>query len=65
MVWRCMGCMGCNGVGKLTEVEGKIDSVQYCEILEDEVVESFEKLEVEKEERIFQQDDGPKHTSKR
>ena len=57
--------MGWNGVGKLTEVEGKMDAVQYCEILEDEVVESFEKLEVAEEERIFQQDNDPKHTSKK
>ena len=62
MVW---GCMGWNGVGKLTEVEGKMDAVQYCEILEDGVVESFEKLEVEEEEWIFQQDNDPKHTSKK
>ena len=62
MVW---GCMGWNGVGKLTEVEGKMDAVQYCEILEDGVVESFEKLEVAEEERIFQQDNDPKHTSKK
>ena len=62
MVW---GCIGWNGVGKLAEVEGKMDAVQqYCEILEDGVVESFKKLEVEEEERIFQQDNDPKHTSK-
>ena len=29
------------------------------------VVESFEKLEVPEEERVFQQDNDPKHTSKR
>ena len=34
-------------------------------ILEDGVVESFETLEIEEEERIFQQDNDPKHTSKR
>ena len=62
MVW---GFMGCNGVGKLVEVEGKMNADQYCAILEDEMVESFEKLEMEKEERIFQQDNDPKHTSKR
>ena len=50
MVW---GCTGWNGVRKLTEVEGMIDAVQYHEILEDGVVESFKKLEVEEEERIF------------
>jgi len=29
------------------------------------VIESFEKLEVPEEERIFQQDNDPKHTSKK
>ena len=62
MVW---GCMGWNGVGKLVEVQGIMDAVQYCEILEDGLVESFEKLEMDEEERIFQQDNDPKHTSKR
>ena len=50
MVW---GCMGWNGVEKLTEVQGKMDAEQYCEILEDGLVESFKKLEMEEEERIF------------
>jgi hypothetical protein len=51
MVW---GCMGWNGVGKLTEVQGLMDAQQYCDILEDGVVESFEKLEIAEGERIFQ-----------
>jgi len=50
MVW---GCIGWNGVGKLVEVQGIMDAVQYCEILDEGVVESFEKLEMEEEERIF------------
>jgi transposase len=62
MVW---GCMGWNGVGKLVEVEGKMDAQQYCDILDEGVVESFEKLEIEEEERVFQQDNDPKHTSKK
>ena len=61
MVW---GCMGWNGVGVLTEVQGIMDSQQYCEILEEGLVESFENLEMEEEERIFQQDNDPKNTSK-
>jgi hypothetical protein len=61
MVW---GCMGWNGVGKLIEVQEKINAEQYCEILENGLVESFEELEVEEGERIFQQDNDPKHTSK-
>ena len=62
MVW---GCMRWNGVGKLVEVQGKMNAEQYCESLEDGLVESFEKLEMEEEEGIFQQDNDPKHTSKR
>ena len=62
MVW---GCMGWNGVGKLVEVQGSMDAQQYCDILDEGVVESYEKLEMEEEERIFQQDNDPKHTSKR
>ena len=50
MVW---GCMGWNGVGKLIEVEGEMDAKQYCEILDDGLVESFEKLDMEERESIF------------
>ena len=59
MVW---GCMGCNGVGMLIEVKEKMDADQYCQILDDGVVESFEKLEMKEGEWYFQQD-NPKHTS--
>ena len=62
MVW---GCMGWNGVGKLIEVLGKMDAEQYCQILEEGVPASFEMLDLEEGERIFQQDNDPKHTSKR
>ena len=63
MVW---GCMGWNGVGKLIEVQGNMNAEQYCEILEEGVEESFESLEMaEEEERYFQQDNDPKHTSRK
>ena len=62
MVW---GCMGWNGVGKLIEVQGKMDAEQYCEILEEGVEESFESLEMAEDERYFQQDNDPKHTSRK
>ena len=42
-----------------------MDAQQYCDILEDKVVESFEKLEVPEEDRVLQQDNDPKHTSKK
>ena len=47
MVW---GGMGWNGVGKLIEVEGRMDAEQYCEILDDGLIESFETLEMEEGE---------------
>jgi hypothetical protein len=57
--------MGCNGVGMLTEVQGIMNAEQYYEILDEGVVESFEKLEMPVGERIFQQDNDPKLTSKK
>ena len=56
MVW---GCMGWNGVGKLIEIYGKMNAGQYCQILEDRIEESFEKLEMEEDEHYFQQDNDP------
>ena len=50
MVW---GCMGWSGVGMHIEVEGRMNSDQYCQILGDGVVESFEKLEMDEGERYF------------
>ena len=41
-----------------------MNAEQYCEILEEGMEESFEKLEMEEEECYFQQDNDPKHTSK-
>ena len=62
MIW---GCMSWNGVGMLVEVQGKIDAVKYCEILEEGVAESIESLELAKGRQYFQPDNGPKHTSKK
>jgi transposase len=61
MVW---GCMGWEGVGILSEVEGRMDAKQYVDILKGGLDRSIEKLGMEKEETIFQQDNDPKHTSK-
>ena len=41
-----------------------MDAEQYCEILENGLVESFQTLEMEEGEWYFQQDNDPKHTSK-
>jgi transposase len=62
MVW---GCMGWNGVGHLAEVEGRMDADQYVSILEDHMLPSLEESGISEEEVIFQQDNDPKHTSKK
>ena len=64
MVWDCMGLYGEEWVGKLVEIEGKIDAKQFCEILEDSLMESFETLGIEEGEYYVQQDNHSKHTSK-
>ena len=43
MIW---GYIGWNGVGKLIEFEEKMYANQYFEILDERVVESFEKLDI-------------------
>ena len=61
MVW---GCFGWNGVGHLCDIEGRMDKVQYQEILEQHLLSSIEELEIPMDEAIFQQDNDPKHISK-
>ena len=53
------------GLCSLTEAQGKINAEKYCQISENALEESFENLDVSQGERIFQQDNDPKHTSKR
>ena len=62
MVW---GCMGWNGVGHLAEVEGRMNADQYMSILEDHMLPSLEESGISEEEVTFQQDNDPKHTSKK
>ena len=61
MVW---GCIGWNGVGVLSEVEGWMDAEQYVAILEKGLLQSMEDSEIPIDNVIFQQDNDPKHTSK-
>ena len=57
--------MSWNGVGTLIEVQGKMDAVQYYEILEEGVEESIESLEMAEDRWYFQQDNDPKPTSEK
>ena len=47
------------------EVQGDMDAEKYCEILEEGVEESFETLKIAEDGEYFQQDNDPKHTSKK
>ena len=62
MVW---GCMGWNGVGMLAEVVGKMNAKQYVDILNDHLWHSIVESGIDEEDIIFQQDNDPKHTSRR
>ena len=60
-----MGLYGEEWVGKLVKVEGKIDAKQFCEILEDSLMENLETLGIEEGEHYVQQDNNSKSTSKK
>lgn len=62
MVW---GCMEWSGVGQLAEVEGRMNADQYVDILENHLLPSMQEFEIPVEELIFQQNNDPKHTSKK
>ena len=62
MVW---GCIGWNGGGVLSKVEGWMDAEQYVAILEGGLWQSMEDSGIPADSVIFQQDNDPKHTSRR
>jgi hypothetical protein len=62
MVW---GCMMWEGVGNLVKIDGKMDADLYCQILEDDFLGSLDWWGKSPEDVIFQQDNDPKHRSKK
>ena len=58
MVW---GCMSAEGVGELHFIEGNMNSNMYCEILQQSMIPSLQKLG---RRAVFQHDNDPKYTSK-
>jgi transposase len=62
MIW---GCMTVHGIGFMCRIEGKMDASLYEEILQDELLGTADYYEMDREDLIFQQDNDPKHTSKR
>ena len=62
MMW---GCMMWERVGYGWKIDGRIDAELYTKILEDELQQSLEYYGKEVTDIIFQQDNDPKHKSKR
>lgn len=62
MIW---GCITSKGIGYLTKIEGNMDSDLYCQILRDELVSTLKFYDLNINKIIFQQDNDPKHTSKK
>ena len=58
MVW---GCMSAAGVRELHFIEGKMNANMYCEILQQSMIPSIQKLS---SRAMIQHDNDPKHTSK-
>ena len=58
MVW---GCMSAAGGGELHFIEWNMNSYMYCEILQQSMIPSPQKLG---RRAVFQHDNDPKHTSK-
>ncbi len=62
MFW---GCFGWEGTGHSCRIDGKMDADLYVEIIEDELRNSLYHWDFTVDDVIFQQDNDPKHTSKK
>ena len=60
-----MRLYGWDGVGYATRIEGKMDADLYVSIMEDELQETLHYYGKTNNNIIFQQDNDPKHTSKK
>nr|CCA18549.1 transposase putative [Albugo laibachii Nc14] len=58
-------CMIAHRVGYLNRIDGRLDAELYCKILDDELMQTLEYSEMEKDATIFPQDNDPKHTSRK
>lgn len=61
-VW---GVISYDGVGPLVRIDGNLDAIKYTRILDSDLMHAFSACQVDPEDVIFQQDNDPKHTSKR
>lgn len=67
MMW---GCLTFAGVGQIAFIEGRMDAQQYIDILDRSLVPTLDACSIlpgfpSRQELIFQQDNDPKHTSKK
>lgn len=62
MMW---GCMLWEGVGYGCKIDGRMDAELYTQILEDELQQTLQFYGKEAADIIFQQDNDPKHKSRR
>ncbi len=62
MIW---GCMLSRGVGNVTHIEGRMNAEMYCHILDEHLIGTIKKYRLRRSGVIFQQDNDPKHTSKK
>ena len=62
MIW---GCFCWSGPGFITKIQGTMNADLYCSILDDEFKQSLEYYGLEVNDIIFQQDNDPKHKSRK
>src|SRR5277367_5634205 len=62
MVW---GCVTWDGAGDACRIDGKMDADLYVKILDEDLQGSLDYYGLTPEDIIFQQDNDPKHTSKK
>ena len=61
-VW---GCITPEGTGRLRRVQGRMNAVQYCDILTESLLGTLEDYSTSVSAIIYQQDNDSKHTSRR
>src|SRR5205085_11709666 len=61
MVW---GCFTSQGVGKLIQIDGRMNARLYIQILNEGFLGTLSEQNLSPDDIIFQQDNDPKHTAK-